>query len=258
MILRAAFLAIRDVFSPPFRAVFWKSLGLTAVVLVALWFAVRWLFAHVALPFFAGFAPEMPAWVDNAETFAGWAAGLLLAVLLAFLIAPVSAVIAGLFLDDVAEVVERDQYPGVPVGRALPLGRGIVLSLKFFGIVVLGNLLAFALLLVPVVNIGAFFVVNGYLLGREYFQFAALRYRSEAEADALRRRHGPTIFLAGLVLAAFLAVPILNLLTPLFAAATMVHLHQRISQRRDEGFTRLDASLPAAAVAAPAAHREGR
>lgn len=259
MILRAAFLAIRDVFSPPFRAVFWKSLGLTAVVLVALWFAVRWLFQTVAIPFFEGFAPDMPAWVDNAETFAGWAAGLLLALLLAFLIAPVSAVIAGLFLDDAAEVVERDQYPGMPIGQALPLGRSVVLSLKFFGVVILGNLLAFALLLVPVVNIGAFFVVNGYLLGREYFEFAALRYRSEEETRALRNRHGLTIFLAGLVLAAFLAVPILNLLTPLFAAATMVHLHQRISQRETSPeFTRLGASPPAAGVAAPEAHREVR
>lgn len=231
MILASAARALRDVFSPPFRAALWKSLGLTAVVLIALWFTVRWLFETVAIPFFAAWTPDMPAWVDNAGTFAGWAASIALAFLLAFLIAPVSAVIAGLFLDDVAEVVERDDYPGQAVGRALPLGRSIVLSAKFFGVVILGNLLAFALLLVPVVNFGAFFVINGYLLGREYFEFAALRYRSEEDVRALRSRYGGTVFAAGLLLAAFLAVPILNLLTPLFAAALMVHLHQRVSQR---------------------------
>jgi CysZ protein len=33
------------------------------------------------------------------------------------------------------------------------------------------------------------------------------------------------------VISAFLAVPLLNLLTPLFAAAMMVHLHKAISAR---------------------------
>lgn len=263
MIFSSAVRAFQDIVSAPFRAVFWKSLGLTAAVLIALWFAVRWLFAALIIPFFAGMMPEMPTWIDNAETFAGWAAGLALAVALAFLIAPVSAIIAGLFLDDVAEVVERDQYPQNPVGHPLPFWRGIVLSIRFFGIVIVGNLIAFALLLVPVVNIGAFFVINGYLIGREYFEFAALRYRSEEETKDLRRRHGLTVFLTGLVLAAFLAVPILNLLTPLFAAATMVHLHQRIAAK--EGGLSLptraepEAHLrPAESAAAPARPPEAR
>ena len=113
----------------------------------------------------------------------------------------------------------------------MPTLRSIVLSLKFFGVVILGNLLAFALLWVPIVNLAAFFVVNGYLLGREYFEFAALRYREEADAKALRSRYGGRVMAAGLIIAAFLAVPILNLLTPLFAAAFMVHLHHRVAEK---------------------------
>jgi CysZ protein len=38
------------------------------------------------------------------------------------------------------------------------------------------------------------------------------------------------VFLGGLVIAAFMAIPILNLLTPLFAAAMMVHLHKAVAQ----------------------------
>ena len=95
--------------------------------------------------------------------------------------------------------------------------------------VLLGNLLALFLLLVPGVNIAAFFLVNAYLLSREFFEFAAMRFRSEAEARALRRKHALTVFLAGLVIAVFLAVPLLNLLTPLFAAAMMVHLYKRLA-----------------------------
>jgi CysZ protein len=109
--------------------------------------------------------------------------------------------------------------------------RALWLSLKFFAVVILANLVALLLLLVPGVNIAAFFLVNGYLLGREFFEFAALRFRSEEDARALRRRHAGTVFMAGLVIAAFLAVPLLNLLTPLFAAAMMVHLHKALSAR---------------------------
>jgi CysZ protein len=106
-----------------------------------------------------------------------------------------------------------------------------VVSLKFLGVVVLGNIAALFLLFVPGINLIAFFVINAYLLGREFFEFAAMRYRSESEAKALRSQYGVTVFLAGLVIAGFLAIPIVNLLTPLFAAAMMIHLHKAISQR---------------------------
>ena len=106
-----------------------------------------------------------------------------------------------------------------------------IVSAKFLGLVLLGNLLALLLLLVPGVNLIAFFVVNGYLLGREFFEFAAMRFRSEADAKALRRRNAGTVFGAGLLIAAVLSVPIVNLLAPLFAAAMMVHLHKLVSVR---------------------------
>ncbi|KAB0676805.1 sulfate transporter family protein [Aureimonas leprariae] len=231
MIGLAASRALRDLFSPPFRAAFWKSLGLTALVLVGLWFAVEALFERVAAPWAAGWLPALPAWASDAERAAGWLAGLLLAIALAFLIGPVSAAIAGLFLDDVAEVVERECYPEAPPGRELPLAASLRLSAKFLGVIVLGNLLAFALLLVPVVNLVAFFAVNSYLLGREYFEFAAMRYRTEHDAKALRRRHRGTVLAGGAVVACFLAVPVVNLLTPLVAAALMVNLHQLVSRR---------------------------
>src|SRR5690606_18816025 len=96
------------------------------------------------------------------------------------------------------------------------------------GVVIAGNLAALILLLVPGVNIAAFFVVNGYLLGREYFEFSAMRHIGEAEARRLRRQNGLTVFIAGLVIAAFLWIPVINLATPLFAAAMMTHLFKRI------------------------------
>ncbi|MBZ9754753.1 sulfate transporter family protein [Mesorhizobium sp. ESP6-5] len=228
MIFDAARIAALELLSPPFRAVFIKTLGLTLLALVALWFGLTSLVEWLALPWLQTLLPGMPSW-------AGWLGGIVAAIALAFgmalLIAPVTAVIAGLFLDDVAEVVERTDYPGDPAGRAMPVLRSLVLAIKFFGVVILGNVVALMLLLVPGINIAAFFIVNGYLLGREFFEFAAMRFRGEEEARALRRQYAGTVFLSGLVVAAFLAVPLLNLLTPLFAAAMMVHLHKAISAR---------------------------
>ena len=76
------------------------------------------------------------------------------------------------------------------------------------------------------------FVATAYLLGREYFQLAAMRFRPPAEAKAMRRANRGTVFLAGLFIAAFVSIPIVNLATPLFAMAFMVHMHKRLSQRR--------------------------
>ncbi|RVA88321.1 sulfate transporter family protein, partial [Mesorhizobium sp. M7A.F.Ca.CA.004.02.1.1] len=223
MIFDAARTAALELLSPPFRAVFLKTLGLTLLALVALWFGLTSLVEWLALPWLQTLLPGIPSW-------AGWLGGIIAAIALAFgmalLIAPVTAVVAGLFLDDIAEVVERTDYPGDPTGRAMPALRSLVLSARFLGVVILGNIVALLLLLVPGVNIAAFFIVNGYLLGREFFEFAAMRFRGEEEARALRRHYAGTVFLAGLLIAAFLAVPLLNLLTPLFAAAVMVHLHK--------------------------------
>ncbi|KRB24610.1 cysteine biosynthesis protein CysZ [Mesorhizobium sp. Root695] len=228
MIFDAARTAALELLSPQFRAVFIKTLGLTVLALLALWFGLTSLVEWLALPWLQTLLPGMPSW-------AGWLGGIVAAIALAFgmalLIAPVTAVLAGLFLDDIAEVVERTDYPGDPSGRAMPALRSLVLSMRFLGVVILGNIVALLLLLVPGVNIAAFFIVNGYLLGREFFEFAAMRFRGEEEARALRRHYAGTVFLAGLVISAFLAVPLLNLVTPLFAAAMMVHLHKAISAR---------------------------
>ncbi|MND77505.1 CysZ-like protein [compost metagenome] len=77
-------------------------------------------------------------------------------------------------------------------------------------------------------------MVNGYLLGREFFEFAAMRFRSPEEARAFRAKHASTVLLAGMLIAGFLAIPIVNLLTPLFAAGLMVHLHKALAKRNPD------------------------
>ncbi len=231
MIPAAISAALRDLLRPETRIVLGKTLGVTILILIAGWFGLKELFDTLAMPWVDRGVNSLPEWASFLEPLAAVLVGLVLAIGVALLLAPVTALVAGLFLDDIAEVIEKSDYPADPPGRALPTLTSLVLAIKFLGVVILGNLLALLLLLVPGVNIVAFILVNGYLLGREFFEFAAMRFRSEADAKALRRRHAGTVFLAGLAIAAWLAVPILNLTAPLFAAALMVHLHKALSRR---------------------------
>ena len=213
-----ALAAFQQIFTPPFRAVLIKMLGLTVVLLGLVWFGLDRLvlhFVHVETP-----------WV---ATLLSLITGIGLFVGLAFLLAPTSSLIAGLFLDELAENVEREIYPADRIGRALPAGYAVWLALRFALVSALVNFVALMLLLVPGINAIAFFVANAYLLSREFFELAALRYRPLDEVRALRRRHPLRIFAAGLLVAALLAVPILNLLTPLFGTAFMVRVHKRIA-----------------------------
>jgi CysZ protein len=237
MIFNAARLSLANLFAPETRGVFWKVIGLTVLALVVLWFALRESFVAFAWPWLqAVMMPDVPEWAGWLTLVFGVVASLGLALMLALLLAPVTAIIAGFFLDDVAEVIEKRDYPTERPGEALPMGQAISGSIKFLGVVILGNLVALLLLFIPGVNLVAFFLVNGYLLGREFFEFAAMRYRTPAEARLFRAKHGSTVLLAGLLIAAFLAVPFVNLLTPLFAAGLMVHLHKALS-RKDPAFS---------------------
>jgi CysZ protein len=223
--IEAAWLALTDIWTPPFRAVLWKSLALTLALLILIWFGLQWLVVT-----FADW-PSQP-WI---QTSVAVVTGFGLIVGLAFLIAPVSALMAGLFSDDIAAVVEATHYPEDPPGRGLPFFKGLAATLGFTATVIVVNLVCLLLLLIPGVNLVAFFIGNGYLLGREFFEQAAARFRPVEAARELRRQNAVLVLFGGFVIALFLAIPILNLQTPLFATAFMTHLHKRVTGSRPIG-----------------------
>ena len=213
--------AFAQTFSPQLRRILLKAVALAVLLLLVLGVVAQTLITRMI---------SLPAPFEMALAIA---TGLGLIAGAIYLMGPISSLIAALFVDEVAETVERTNFPADPVGRALPIAQSLVLSVKFFGLVLLVNFFALLLLLVPGINIVAFFAANGYLLGREYFQLAAMRYRPMEEAQALRREHAARVFLAGLAIAGVIVVPVLNLITPIFATALMVRLHKRLSPTRE-------------------------
>ena len=236
--LDAAVKALSQIVSPPFRAVLLKSMGLAAtlliVVVIALHRLIAWLAGGGELWLEGAFGPNAHMalnalfWVLTIVAALGHSVGAI------FLMPAVTALIAGLFGDEIAEQVERTYYPADPPGTAVPVGRAIIEAVKIALLSVLVYLCAVPFLFVAGAGIIVFFVATAYLQGRQYFELAAMRFHAQAEVKALRQAHQGTVFLAGLLIAAFVSVPIVNLATPLFGTALMVHMHRRIGGARRE------------------------
>jgi uncharacterized protein involved in cysteine biosynthesis len=151
-----------------------------------------------------------------------------------FLMPAVAALVASFFADEIADQVEHRYYPADLPGQPLPLPRALMEGLKTALLSILVYFCAVPFLLFAGIGFVIFFVASAFLLSREYFELAAMRFHPPAEARAMRKRHQSTVFLAGILIAAFVSIPIVNLATPLFATALMVHIHKRLTESRRE------------------------
>jgi CysZ protein len=148
----------------------------------------------------------------------------------------VTALVGSFFADQIADEVEREHYPADAPGKALPLWLALWEGLKTALLAVAIYLCAAPLLIFAGFGAVIFFLATAYILGREYFELAAMRFLPPSEAKALRRRNAAMVYFGGLLIAAVVSIPIVNLATPLFAMALMVHVYKRL------GGTKLRAS----------------
>jgi CysZ protein len=234
--LDAALKSLGEMFSPPFRAVLLKSVGLAILFLmatvVALFRLLEWL-SGAGLGWLEGTIGSI---AHGPLAVLGWIAAIALGLGLftgAVLLMPAAtALVAGFFADEIAERVERRHYPADPPGVALPLWLAGVQGAKTALLAMAVYLCTMPFFLFAGVGAVLFFIATAWLLGREYFELAAIRFHPVAEAKALRRRHQAMVFAAGLFIAGFVSIPVLNLATPLFGTALMVHMHKRLMGRR--------------------------
>ncbi|MBL3562123.1 EI24 domain-containing protein [Rhodovulum sulfidophilum] len=230
MILTAFLKTLGQIGDRAFRRVLLLGIGLSVLLLAAIYavifFLIGWLVPDtLSLPWIGEIH-----WVDNILSGASF---LLMIVMSVFLMVPVASAFTGIFLDDVAEAVEARHYPDLPPATPIPLLDQIRDSIGFLGVVLGVNLVALVLyFFVGPVAPFLFWAVNGFLLGREYFQMAAMRRLGRQGARDLRRRHGATIFLAGLLMAVPLSLPLVNLVIPILGAAVFTHLVNRLIEAR--------------------------
>ena len=234
----AAAKALAQMFTPPFRTVLWKSIGLAILILILLAVGLHRLFGWLAgasaqyLEGLTGSGMETPLhaliWVLAIMAGFGLVAGAV------FVMPAITAFVASFFSDEIAEEVEHGYYPADPPDVPVPVVTATVQGIKTALLALLIYLCAVPFLLFAGFGFLIFFVANCYLLGREYFLLAAMRFHSVEEAKALRRKHHGTIVLAGAFIASFVSIPILNLATPLFGMAFMTHMHKKLAGPRRE------------------------
>lgn len=217
--------AIGQFGDPNIRRVVWISVGASAAIFAILWLGVGFLLTDTSF-FDIG-------WLETAVDVLG---GLATLVITWMLFPAVVSATVGFLLDRVADAVEQKYYPHLPEVRETPMGEIISTTLRFLAIMVGLNLVVLIFLLFPPVFPFVFYGVNGYLLGREYFELVALRRLEPDQARALRKRHQGALFVSGAATAFLLTVPIVNLLAPIIFTAAMVHLL--------EGWRSQDSQLP--------------
>lgn len=210
--------AFAMIFDRAFLGVVLNALILTLVLFVTLF---------IGLQYALHYLPTLGwPWVNAAADFI---ASILLIVVFVFLGAPVAAIFASFFLDHVAQKVEQTYYPADAPPSGAPFWGSFVAGLRLSGAVIA---VTFVLLPVDVALPGLgsaiTIIADGWLLGREYFELAALRHLSRGATQSVRKRHGFAIFGGGLLIALLSAIPVINFIAPLFGVALMVHVFKRI------------------------------
>ena len=214
--LTALIRAILQLTEPAVRRVIWISILGTVAGIAGLSVGVSALLHLINLT-------GIP-WLDWMVDVLGGAGAFALSFLLFPAIVPA---VSSLFLDDVVVAVERRHYPGRASVTAQPTGEMILAALRFLVVTVALNLLVLPLYLVPGANLALFLALNGYLLGRQYYEQVAGRHLGLAGLIQLRRAHRPRLFLAGVVICGLTVIPLVNLLAPVLATAFMVHIFHR-------------------------------
>ena len=220
--------AVSVLSTPPMRRVVVLSLGLAMLTFGLLWIAVAGVLYDTTLF-------EWPPLNWLLDLMGG------LALLgLSWLFFPaVVTLIMSFFVERVAAAVEALDYPGRGAPRRQPIGESIGATLRLTTLTLLLNLLALPVyLLMPGINLFLFLALNGYLLGREYFEVVALRRLDAAATRAARNRFGLRVFLGGVMIAALFSLPFVNLVAPVIATAFMVHLFEAMPRVEAHPLTR--------------------
>lgn len=190
----------------------------------ALWWVMGWGMAWMGLDRFGVSA-------DNASVFGAFlaAATTIFSTLLLFRI--VAVAITWVFADDIIDAVEDRHYPKhAMTGKRPGLVSGAAMALRSIVRVIGYNLLAlpvYVLLLVTGVGTAiAFLLVNALLLGRDLEDMLVARHGKEHGT----MRKLPRLLL-GLTGTVGMMVPFFNLIVPVLATATAVHMaHSGVSK----------------------------
>ncbi|MBI1363709.1 MAG: hypothetical protein GC134_06960 [Proteobacteria bacterium] len=167
-------------------------------------------------------------WLDTVVDVLGGLAAFIIPMLLFPAFMPL---VAGFFEDRIISIVETNDYPGTPAPQERPFLPELMQDLKFVAISLTLNVLLLPLYLIPLVGQAVFVLLNGYLMGREFFTIAAGRHMGKAEANTYRKANRITALVGGMAIAGISLIPVVNLLVPFVGIVLMVHVYHGLKRR---------------------------
>ena len=226
MILSDFLKSVAQFDDPKFRRVLWRGMGLTIALLIAACLLVNFGINQLLSSAWAANMIGDQSWLGALINVGGVLFTIALSI---WLMVPVTSAIIALFLDEVAQAVEARHYPHLPKQTATKLQDQILVGIRFLGILLLANIGALILsMIVPLLAPFVFWATNGYLMGREYFQMAAMRRMPRAQAQELFQRHQGSIWTAGILMAIPMSIPMVGLFIPILGADTFTHQFERL------------------------------
>jgi uncharacterized protein involved in cysteine biosynthesis len=218
--IAALFKALNQLPDPTFRQVVLKTLFWSIVLFAILLTIAWWLLSSTQL-----FQYD---WLESIVDWLGWVAGLIAA----FVLFPGAAlIIISFMLEPIARAVERKHFPNLEAPRDQPVSEAVAIGLRYGAIAIVLNLIFLPLYFIPILNVFVFGALNGYLLGREYFELVALRRLDVPSMKAMWRRHRSRWCIAGVIITLMLSIPFVNWFMPVVALAFMLHNFEGIRQR---------------------------
>lgn len=158
------------------------------------------------------------------ESIIDWLSGIGIFIFAWCMIPVFTPLISILFVDKIATHIESYEYNNKLPLQAQKLHHSIIHDLKFTLKALLLNILILPLYFIPIVNITAYYLLNSYLLGNEFFRMINNRYKTIEETKYSYKNNRSTIIKHGLLITIIANIPLLNLITPIIASTLMVHL----------------------------------
>lgn len=218
---------------PKFRSVFLTAVTAAGATLIALTFAL-----NAYWPDSVNFGWD---WIDSIGDSIAAAGFWTVIGLGSYLLFPgIVTMVMGLLTDKIAHAVEEEYYPNRTGTREVPFGDVFISAAKLALIMIIVNLLALLpyIILLFMGGIGAlllFVAINGFLLGREYFEMVAIRHMDRRSMQAFRVENSGKIFIGGALIAGMFLVPFLNILAPIVGASVMTHVFHHLRAQAPSG-----------------------
>lgn len=196
-----------------FKPLFWKVTIMNLIIVAALSVFLIWQSGQMAV-YFTKDVDWINSWISPVYIeYIGKFGGTIITMMLSPIIFPIFSY---LFQDYIAESLTK-QYVGKRDVKKIGFAKSLFMGLKFALFSISLNLIFLPLYLVPGLNFFVFYILNGFLLGGEYYMLNSFSLFSEQEMKNFKANNRLNIFAIGLAITFLFTVPVVNFFAPVIA-----------------------------------------